>query len=54
LQWVHDKLDNIKSCYNMFRMTPTMFHSLHNLLVDKYGLKSTTKSTSVEALGMFL
>ena len=53
-QWVHDKLDNIKSCYNMFRMTPTMFHSLHNLLVDKYGLKSTTKSTSVEALGMFL
>jgi hypothetical protein len=54
LQWVHDKLQNIKSCYNMFRMTPTTFHSLHNLLVDKYGLQSTNKSSSVEALGMFL
>jgi hypothetical protein len=54
LQWVHDKLHNIKSCYNMFIMTPTTFHSLHNLLVDKYGLKSTTKSSSIEALGMFL
>ena len=53
-QWVHDKLANINSCYNMFRMTLIMFYSLHNLLVDKYGLKSTTKSTSVEALGMFL
>jgi hypothetical protein len=54
VQWVYDKLDNIKSCYNMFRMTPTTFHRLHNLLVEKYGLKSTTKSSSVEALGMFL
>jgi hypothetical protein len=35
-------------------MTPTTFHSLHNLLVEKYGLKSTTKSSSVEVLGIFL
>jgi hypothetical protein len=54
LQWVYDKLDNIKSCYNMFRMTPTTFHILHNLLVEKYGLKSSPKSSSVEALTLFL
>jgi hypothetical protein len=27
---------------------------LHELLVQNYGLKSTTKSLSIEALGMFL
>jgi len=31
-----------------------MFISLHDLLVEKYGLKFTTKSSSIEALGMFL
>jgi hypothetical protein len=31
-----------------------MFHSLHNLLVESYGLKSNSKSASIEALGMFL
>ena len=31
-----------------------MFFTLHELLCAKYGLKSTTKSTSFEALGMFL
>jgi len=54
LEWVHAKLSNEKASYNMFRMTPTMFISLHDLLVEKYGLKSTTKSSSIEALGMFL
>jgi hypothetical protein len=38
----------------MFRTSPTIFHRLHDLLVESYGLKSTTKSTSIEALGMFL
>jgi hypothetical protein len=54
IEWVHAKTASDKSCYNMFRMTPTMFFTLHDLLCDKYGLKSTTKSTSFEALGMFL
>ncbi|WVZ53935.1 hypothetical protein U9M48_004820 [Paspalum notatum var. saurae] len=30
------------------------FHSLHDLLVNSYGLKSTNKFSSTEALGMFL
>ncbi|WVZ82648.1 hypothetical protein U9M48_029892 [Paspalum notatum var. saurae] len=41
-------------CYNMFRMTPPMFYRLHDLLVQSYGLKSTSKCNSIEALGMFL
>jgi len=54
LEWVERKLGDRNSCYNMFRMSPTVFHRLHDLLVESYGLKSSTKSTSVEALGMFL
>jgi hypothetical protein len=38
----------------MFRMTPEMFYSLHTLLRAEYGLRDTKKSTSIEALGMFL
>ena len=54
LEWVETKLGDRNSCYNMFRMSPTVFHRLHDVLVESYGLKSSTKSTSVEALGMFL
>ena len=54
LKWVERKLGDKNSCYNIFRMSPTVFHRLHDLLVESYGLKFSTKSTSVEALGMFL
>jgi hypothetical protein len=54
LEWVERKLGDRKSCYSMFRMSPDMFHRLHSVLVQSYGLKCTTKSTSIEALGMFL
>ena len=54
LEWVERKLGDRNNCYNMFRMSPIVFHRLHDVLVESYGLKSSTKSTSVEALGMFL
>jgi len=54
LEWVQLKLGSAYSCYNMFRVTPELFYRLHDLLVDTYGLKSTQKSTSLEALGLFL
>jgi hypothetical protein len=54
LAWVQRKLGDSKACYRMFRMSPNMFHKLHDVLVESYGLKSSKKSTSVEALGMFL
>ena len=53
-EWVQNKLANQTACYNMFRMSPQMFYSLHSLLSTNYGLTSSTKSTSVEALAMFL
>ena len=52
LEWVDRKLADRNRCYTMFRMRPSLFHLLHDLLVQSYGLKSSTKSTSVKALGM--
>ena len=52
LKWVERKLADRNRCYTMFRMRPSLFHLLHDLLVQSYGLKSGTKSTSVKALGM--
>jgi hypothetical protein len=54
LEWVHTKLGDRKQCYNTFRMNPSMFHKLHDVLVQSYGLKCSSKSSSIEALGMFL
>jgi hypothetical protein len=45
LDWVERKLADRKSCYDMFRMSPIVFHPLHDVLTKSYGLKSSTKST---------
>ncbi|WVZ66960.1 hypothetical protein U9M48_016110, partial [Paspalum notatum var. saurae] len=41
LQWVQETVANSKECFNMFRMATPLFHRLHDLLVDSYGLRST-------------
>ena len=38
----------------MFRMSPNIFMSLHDLLVSIYGLTSTINVSSIESLAMFL
>lgn len=53
-EWVMKTLENRTSCFNMFRMNRDVFYKLHNVLVESYGLKSTKKMSSVEALGQFL
>ncbi|XP_051198596.2 uncharacterized protein [Lolium perenne] len=53
-QWVFDNLGNSKDCYAMFRMHRPCFDSLHDTLVEKYGLEGSTNMCSEEALGMFL
>jgi hypothetical protein len=53
-QWVFDNLGNSKDCYDMFRMHRPCFDSLHDTLVEKYGLEGSTRMCSEEALGMFL
>jgi hypothetical protein len=52
--WVQNKLADEEACYDMFRMSPRMFLRLHELLIKDYGIKSSRKSTSLEALGIFL
>ncbi|CAL4906772.1 unnamed protein product [Urochloa decumbens] len=54
IEWVERTLRSSNECYDMYRMRPHVFESLHNDLVTKYGLKSSTKCSSREALGMFL
>jgi hypothetical protein len=52
-EWVMTSLCNRTSCFNIFRMHNDVFHKLHNVLVELYGLKSTTRMSSTEALGQF-
>jgi hypothetical protein len=53
-QWVMRSLGNRTYCYQNFRMHRSVFDQLHNVLVESYGLKSTKKMSSVEALALFL
>ena len=52
-EWVMRTLANKTSCFNMFRMSRCVFDKLHSLLVESYGLKSTKRMSSMEALGLF-
>lgn len=54
IQWVHEQLQNSDDCYDMFRMRRTVFHQLHDTLVNQYGLRSGRDICSMEALAMFL
>ncbi|CAO2207659.1 unnamed protein product [Urochloa humidicola] len=53
-EWVSTTLSNPTDCHNMFRMSSEFFFRLHDVLVSTYGLKSSTKMSSVESLAMFL
>ena len=52
--WVMRTLSDPTECYEMFRMSKPLFDRLHDLLVSSYGLASSSKMTSIEALAMFL
>jgi hypothetical protein len=52
-QWVMRSLGNITYCYQNFRMNRNVFDHLHNVLIESYGLTSTKKMSSVEALDLF-
>jgi hypothetical protein len=54
LQWVEDKERDGRRFYSMFRMRRSVFYPLLDLLVEKYGLKSTCNMSSKEALAQFL
>jgi hypothetical protein len=52
--WVMRTLNDPNKCYEMLRMSRPLFDRLHDLLVSSYGLASSSKMTSIEALAMFL
>jgi len=52
--WAMQTFSDPKECYEMFRMSRPLFDRLHDLLVSSYDLISSSKMTSIEALGMFL
>ncbi|XP_022683478.1 uncharacterized protein LOC101767513 [Setaria italica] len=54
IQWVELQLQDSMECFNMFRMRRSVFLSLHDTLVQDYGLRSSRQFCSKEALGMFL
>jgi len=54
IQWVELKLQDPKEFYNMFRMRRTVFHSLHDTLVNNYDLKPSSYMCTKEKLALFL
>nr|AYC81222.1 transposase [Oryza sativa Indica Group] len=54
IQWVMRLMDRPRYFYKMFRMSPEIFHALHDLLVSTYGLSSSNNVSSIESLTMFL
>ena len=52
--WTLEKLNTPGQSHKMFRMTASVFYSLHDLLVSTYGLKSSLHMNSIESLAIFL
>ena len=52
--WVQFILAHDEDCYDSLRMRMDQFLSLHQLLVDKYGLHSSNNISSEECLAIFL
>ncbi|WVZ83411.1 hypothetical protein U9M48_030561, partial [Paspalum notatum var. saurae] len=52
--WVQHILAHEEDCYATFQMRKDQFLSLHQVLVDRYGLRSTNNVTSEECLAIFL
>jgi hypothetical protein len=52
--WTMEILMTPGESEKMFRMTATLFHQRHDLLVSTYGLQSSLHMNSIESLAMFL
>ncbi|WVZ83139.1 hypothetical protein U9M48_030312, partial [Paspalum notatum var. saurae] len=52
--WVQHILAHEENCYDTFRMRRDQFLSLHQLLVHRYGLRSTNNISTEECLAIFL
>jgi hypothetical protein len=54
IQWVEERMKDPKKFYKCFRMRRSVFTMLHDILVQKYGLESTSQMSSKESLALFL
>ena len=54
IQWVELNLQDPKEFYNMFRMRRTIFHNLHDTLVNNYDLRPSSYMCTKEKLALFL
>ena len=54
IQWVEERMKDGRKFYNCFRMRRSVFRMLHDTLVAKYGLLSTSQMSSIESLALFL
>ena len=53
IEWVRECLGRPRYFYKMFRMTPKVFMTLHDILVSTYGFKLTDNVSSIASLAMF-
>ena len=52
--WLQETIDTPGETYTMLRMSAKVFFDLHDILVDRYGLKHSPFVSSYESLAMFL
>jgi hypothetical protein len=53
-QWLHMTLSDHRRCFDNLRMSRDAFLHLHHILVEGFGLKSTSQCDSKEALAIFI
>jgi hypothetical protein len=52
--WLQETIDTPEETYTMLRMSAKVFFDLHDMLVERYGLKHSIFVSSYESLAMFL
>jgi hypothetical protein len=52
--WLQETIDTPGETYRMLRMSAKVFFDLHDMLVERYGLKHSPFVSTYEALAMFL
>jgi hypothetical protein len=54
MEWVTETLNTPGECHTMLRMNKDIFLDLHDVLVDRYGLKLSKHMNTYEMLAIFL
>ena len=52
--WLMETVNTPGECHRMLRMNEVIFHDLHDVLVERYGLKPSKHINTYEMLAIFL